>query len=41
MKCIVCGLEFDPVTENGLVDDKICEQCEESRDELTNGKGSD
>ena len=41
MKCIICGREFDPVTENGKVDDDICGLCEEARDELTNNKGED
>lgn len=40
-KCIICGREYDPETEEGLVVDDICEDCEESRDELTNGKGDD
>ena len=41
MKCIICGREFDPVTENGKVDDDICGLCEEAREELTNNKGED
>ena len=41
LKCIICGREFDPVTENGKVDDDICGQCEEAREELTNNKGDD
>lgn len=39
--CIICGREFDSEIENGLIDDDICDQCEESRDELSNGKGKD
>lgn len=38
IKCIICGCEFDPVTENGKVMDEICGQCEDARDELSNGK---
>ncbi len=38
MKCIICGREFDPETENGTIVDEICDQCEETRDELTNGR---
>ncbi|MFA6837201.1 MAG: hypothetical protein WCR04_12470 [Fibrobacteraceae bacterium] len=41
MKCIICGREFDPETENGPIKDEICNRCEEARDELTNGKGED
>lgn len=41
MKCIVCGRDFDPDTENGQIMDDICDQCEETRDELTNGKGDE
>ena len=36
--CIVCGREFDSDTENGVVMDDICDQCEEAREELSNGK---
>lgn len=38
MKCIICEREIDPGTENTIVDG-ICDLCEESRAELTNGKG--
>ena len=38
MKCIICGREFDPLTENGPIKDNICDKCEEARDELTDGK---
>lgn len=34
MKCLICGKEFTPV-DNGVA---ICEDCKETRDELTDGK---
>ena len=40
-KCIVCGRMYDEKTEEGVVVDDICDKCEESREELTNGKGED
>ena len=33
--CVVCG---KPITHDAD-DDQICDACEETRDELTNGKG--
>lgn len=37
MKCIFCGETFKPL-EKGQ---KVCEDCVNSVDELTNGKGDD
>jgi len=36
-KCLICG-SF--ITEDSD-DDQICDACEETRDELTNGKGEE
>lgn len=41
MKCIICDREFNPETGNGMIMDDICDQCEEARVELTNGKEED
>lgn len=38
VKCITCGREYDPETEEGKYADGICDKCEEARDELSNGK---
>ncbi|MGL5254513.1 MAG: hypothetical protein ACRC9L_05925 [Brevinema sp.] len=34
-KCIICG---DPIMEDAN-DNQICDNCEETRDELSNGRG--
>jgi len=41
MKCIICNREFEPMQDvkDDTVD--ICDNCAETRDELTNGKGDD
>lgn len=36
-KCLVCG---NTITADAD-DDQICDACEETRDELSNGKGDD
>jgi hypothetical protein len=41
LKCIICDRDFDPKIENGIVIDDICDQCEEARNELTDGKGEE
>lgn len=41
IKCIICNREFDSKLENGIIIDDICDQCEEARDELTDGKGEE
>lgn len=38
MKCLVCGSEFE-ANESELEFEDICDQCAETRSELTNGKG--
>ena len=38
MKCMICNREFDLAPENGTHTDDICDQCEETRAELTDGK---
>ena len=38
LKCMICNEEFDPENKKDSFFDDICEQCEETRDELTNGK---
>ena len=35
--CLICG---QPIRQ-GANDNQICDACEETRDELTNGKGED
>lgn len=35
-KCIICGRQLDSKDDN-----QICDECEETRNELTNGKGED
>jgi hypothetical protein len=34
-KCLICGSPLD----NDADDDQICDACEVTRDELSNGKG--
>lgn len=36
-KCLICG---KPIIADAD-DDQICDACEETRDELSNGKGDD
>lgn len=36
MKCLICGGPLDNADDN-----QICNACEETRDELSNGKGDD
>ena len=36
-KCLICG---KPLSKDSN-DDQICDSCEETRDELSNGKGDD
>lgn len=37
MKCSFCNKEFKPIEEN----QEVCENCKDSVDELSNGKGED
>jgi len=39
MKCLICGEEL--TAENNKNNDGICDACEETRQELSNGKGED
>lgn len=41
MKCIICKREFDSDDTKTTIVDAFCEQCEESRKELTDGKGGE
>lgn len=41
VKCIVCGKEYLEWHDNGSILDSICDECEETFKELTNGKGED
>lgn len=38
MKCIICGRDLDSNIVDGMPTTNICEECVDSRDELTNGK---
>lgn len=35
MKCLICGKEFVPKNKGAVA---ICDECSETREELTNGK---
>lgn len=37
MKCSICGTKYKPLTE----DQTVCEDCFETLEELSNGKGDD
>lgn len=41
MKCIICDREFEPTEELETMFNAICDDCAETRAELTNGKGEE
>ena len=38
MKCLICGSEFEPKNQDSTLND-ICDDCAETREEVSNGKG--
>lgn len=38
MKCVICGIEFEPSKDTKQFANVFCDDCAETRDEVTNGK---